>query len=210
MYDLEEQEQIDALKAWWNEYGRLVVLMAVAAVVAAAATAGWRWHKGKQSEEAAQLYATLEKAVGTKDTKTARATGAKLMEGYARTFYAPMAALTLAKVDYEAGDASAAKAQLRWAVDNAKDPDVVAAARLRLSGVLLDEKKYDEALNMLQAEHPEAFNGLFEDRRGDIYTAQGKLDEARGAYRRALEKLPAQGNYRLIVQVKLDGLGGGK
>jgi predicted negative regulator of RcsB-dependent stress response len=210
MYDLEEQEQIDALKGWWGEYGRLVILMVVAAALAAVATVGWRWYKGKQAEDAAQLYTTLEKAVGGKDSKQARETAAQLMERYGATVYGPMAALTVAKLNYEAGDTTGATTQLRWTVDNAKDPDVVATARLRLAGVLLDEKKHDEALKVLEPEHPDAFNALFEDRRGDIYTAQGKIEEARGAYRRALEKLPAQGNYRLIVQVKLDGLGGGK
>jgi predicted negative regulator of RcsB-dependent stress response len=210
MYDLEEQEQIDALKAWWKEYAGLVILVVVAAALAAAATAGWRWYKGNQAEEAAQLYTTLEKAVGGKDTKQARDTASQLMDRYGSTAYGPMAALTVAKLNYEAGDIASATTQLRWTVDRAKDEDVVATARLRLAGVLLDEKKYDEALQVLDAAHPEAFSGLFEDRKGDIFVAQGKIDEGRAAYRRALEKLPAQGNYRLIVQVKLDGLGGGK
>ena len=81
---------------------------------------------------------------------------------------------------------------------------------MRLAGVLLDQKKYDEALSMLDAKHPESFNGLFADRKGDIYTAQGKLAEARAAYKEALDKLPQQGTYRTIVQVKLDALGEAK
>jgi predicted negative regulator of RcsB-dependent stress response len=211
MYDLEEQEQIDALKAWWKEHGNLVVTVLLAACVAAAGTAGWRWYRNNQAEQASGLYAALEKAMHANDTKAVRETAAQLMDKYGSTAYGPMAALTAAKINYDAGDATSAAAQLRWVVDNARDDDVAATARLRLAGVLLDQKKYDEALSLLDAKHPESFNGLFADRKGDIYIAQGKANEARAAYKEALEKLPQQGStYRNIVQVKLDALGGAK
>ena len=76
--------------------------------------------------------------------------------------------------------------------------------------MLLDEKKYDEALKLLDAKHPDSFAGLYADLRGDALLAQGKSAEAKAAYKQALEKLPAQSSYRLLVQLKLDGLGGGK
>jgi len=74
--------------------------------------------------------------------------------------------------------------------------------------VRLDEKQYDDALRLLDQPHPESFAGLYADMRGDILVAQGKLPEAKAAYKLALEKLPAEGNYRILVQVKLDGIGG--
>jgi predicted negative regulator of RcsB-dependent stress response len=210
MYDLEEQEQIDALKAWWKAHGNLVVTVLVAACVAAAATTGWRWYRSNQAEQAAQLYAAMEKLQRANDTKGVREKAGQLMDRYGGTAYGPMAALMAAKVNYDAGDTASAAAQLKWVVDNASDEDVVATARVRLAGVLLDQKKYDEALSVLNAKHPESFNGLFADRKGDVYNAQGKTSEARAAYKEALEKLPQQGTYRAIVQVKLDGLGGAK
>ena len=179
MYDLQEQEQLDELKAWWKQYGRMVTTVVLAACVAAGATVGWQFYKRNQAEHASQLYGTLE-------------------------------ALAAAKANYEAGEATSAAAQLQWTVDHARDEDIVAAARLRLAGVLLDQKKYDEALKLLEAAHPEAFNGLFADLKGDVLVAQGKTAEARAAYQQALDKLPAEGTYRAIVQVKLDGLGADK
>jgi predicted negative regulator of RcsB-dependent stress response len=210
MYDLEEQEQIDALKAWWKEHANLVITVLLAACLAAAGTAGWRWYRSNQAEQAAQLYASLEKALRANDAKTIRETAGQLMDKYGGTAYGSMAALSVAKVNYDAGDATSAAAQLKWVVDNARDDDVAATARLRLAGVLLDQKNYDGALSLLEAKHPESFDGLFADRKGDVYTAQGKIAEARAAYKTALEKLPQQGSYRTIVQVKLDGLGGAK
>jgi predicted negative regulator of RcsB-dependent stress response len=210
MYDLEEQEQIDELKAWWKEHGRLVIVVLAAVVVAAAGTAGWQWYKRSQSEQASQLYGALEKAVRANDLKQIREVSAQLKDKYGGTAYGPMAALAAAKASYEGGDAKGAAADLQWTIDNARDEDVTAAARVRLAGVLLDEKKYAEALKLLDSAHPESFTGLFADMRGDVLVAEGKPVEARAAYKLALEKLPAEGNYRAIVQVKLDGLGGDK
>jgi predicted negative regulator of RcsB-dependent stress response len=149
----------------------------------------------------------LEKAVRANDLKQIRDVSGQLMDKFGATAYGPMAALAGAKANFDAGDAEGAAAQLRWAIEHAKDEGVTATARLRLAAVLLDEKKYDEALTLLGAGYPDAYAGLFEDRKGDIYVAQGKTGDAKAAYKAALDKLPAQGTYRQIVQVKLDGLG---
>jgi predicted negative regulator of RcsB-dependent stress response len=210
MYDLEEQEQIDELKAWWKQYGRMLIVLVVAACVGAAGTIGWQWYKRSQSEKASQLYGALEKAVRANDPKQTRELSAQLMDKFGGTAYGPMAAMAAAKASYDSGDAKSAAAQLQWTIDNARDDDLVATARLRLAGVLLDEKKYDEALKLLDAAHPDAFGGLFADLKGDTYVAQGRTAEAKAAYKQALEKLPAEGTYHSIVQVKLDALGGDK
>ncbi len=207
MYDLEEQETIDELKAWWKQHGQMVIAVVVAACVGAAGAAGWQWHKRTQAEQASQLYGTLEKAMQANDLKQIRDVSAQLMDKFGGTAYGPMAALAGAKANFDAGDAEGAAAQLRWAIEHARDEGIAATARLRLAAVLLDEKKYDDALKLLGAGYPDAYAGLFEDQKGDIYVAQGKTGEARAAYKAALEKLPPQGNYRQIVQVKLDGLG---
>jgi predicted negative regulator of RcsB-dependent stress response len=207
MYDLEEQEKIDELKAWWKQYGQMVIAVAVAACIGAGAAAGWQWYKRTQSEQASQLYGVLEKAILANDLKQIRDVSGQLMDKFGGTAYGPMAALASAKANFDAGDTAAAAVQLRWAIEHAKDEGIAATARLRLAAVLLDEKKYDDALKLLSAGHPEAYTGLFEDQKGDIYVAQGKTADARAAYKAALEKLPTQGTYRQLVQVKLDGLG---
>lgn len=208
MYDLEEQEQLDALKAWWRQNGRLLIVAAVAAIVAAGAVSGWRYYQQTQAQRASQLYATLEKAVRSNDVKQVKELAAQLIDKYGASAYGPMAALAAAKVDFEAGDLSSAAARLQWASEQAREEETRAIARLRLAAVRLDEKKYDEALKLLEQKHPESFTGMYADLRGDILVAQGKAAEAKAAYKLALEKLPQQSNYRLLVQLKLDGLGG--
>jgi predicted negative regulator of RcsB-dependent stress response len=210
MYDLEEQEQIDALKAWWRENGRLVIVALLAAALAAAAVGGWRHYKDTRAQKASQLYTALEDAVRSDDSKQVKDLAGQLIDQYGSTAYGPMAALAAAKVDFDAGDLASAAARLEWAAEHARDEETRAVARLRLAGVRLDEKRYDEALKVLEQPHPESFAGLYADLRGDVLVAQGKAAEAREAYKLALEKLPEQSSYRPVVQVKLDGLGRGR
>lgn len=208
MYDLEEQEQIDALKAWWRQQGRLVIVAVVAAIAAAGAVSGWRYYKDNQAAQASGLYATLEKAVRAKDTKQINEVATRLIDKYGSTAYGSMAALAAAKAAFEAGDLAGAGRRLEWAAEHGRDEDIRAVAQLRLAGVRLDEKKYDEALKLLEAKHPDSFAGVYADTRGDALLALGKGTEAKAAYKLALEKLPPQSSYRLLVQLKLDGLGG--
>jgi predicted negative regulator of RcsB-dependent stress response len=208
-YDLEEQEQIDALKAWWSDNGRLVILALAAAAVAAAAVSGWRWYKQHETQQASQLYSSLEKAVRSADPAQVKALSAQVMAQYPRTAFASMAALVAAKVGFDAGDLKSAASQLEWAVANAADDATKAVAQLRLAAVRLDEKQYDQALDLLGRKPPGAFDSLYADLRGDVLVAQGKLPEARAAYKQALEKLPAESSFRMLVQAKLDGIGGG-
>ncbi len=208
MYDLEEQEQIDALKAWWKQNGKLVIVAVLAAAIAAAGMTGWRYYKQQQGEKASQLYATLENAARGNDLKQVREVAGQMIDSYGSTPYAPMAALMAAKANFDAGDLASASKQLEWTAEHARDEQTRAVARLRLAAVRLDEKKYDEALQLLQQDHPEAFAGLYADLRGDVMVAQGKTAEAKAAYKAALDKLGVQSSYRPIVQTKLDALGG--
>jgi predicted negative regulator of RcsB-dependent stress response len=208
MYDLEEQEQIDALKAWWKQNARAVVVAAIAAIVAAGAVSGWRYYRQEQAQQAAEVFGSLERAARAADAKQVRELSARLMENYPSTAYGALAALVAAKASFDAGDLKSAGAQLQWAMEHARDDETEAVARLRLAGVRLDEKQYDEALRLLERKRPEAFDGLYADLRGDVLVAQGRLAEAKAAYKQALDKLPAEDGYHFIVQAKLDGIGG--
>src|SRR5690606_24120693 len=123
-----------------------------------------------------------------------------------RTVYATMAALQMARVYHAAGDHAAARAQLTWIIDGNRYPEFVPAARVRLAGVLLDEKQYDEALRVLSAEVPPSWAVAVADRRGDVLLAANRVDEARTAWRDALAKADPQHPLRSLIQLKLDAL----
>jgi predicted negative regulator of RcsB-dependent stress response len=206
-YDLEEQEQIEALKGWWKQNGKLVVLALVAAALAFGGVSGWRHYQARQVAQASQLFAELERALQAANPKQVSAVAGQLMDKYPRTGYAPMAALMAAKASFEAGDLKSAAGHLAWALEHARDEETAAVARLRLAGVRLDENQPAAALELLEQKHPGSFAGLYADLRGDALVAQGKLAEARAAYRQALEQLAPEATYRLAVQAKLDGIG---
>ena len=220
-YDLEEQEQLEELKTWWKMHGNLVTAVVTVAAVAVLAWQGWNWWQRNQSAQASGLYSGLQLAVAQKDVKRTRELAGELIDKYSSTNYAGLAALLSAKALADGGDSKSARAQLAWAVDNAKDDGVRDLARLRSAAVMLDEKANDEALKQLAAEPTPSLAPRFNELRGDILAAQGKITEAKTAYEAAVAKLDAiiksadsegraHGPYRDMLQSKLDVIGGGQ
>lgn len=206
-YDLEEQEQLDELKAWWKRHGSKVVAVLAAGVLSFAGFQGWNYYQREQATAASMKYEELSR-LSTKEIDQIRSISAELMESYAGTPYAGRAALLAAKANHAAGDVASAKAQLEWAAAKAREDAMRAIANLQLATLLLDEKQYDAALKRLEAKRDPAFDGLYADLKGDVLAAQGKTAEARAAYELALTKLDARGKYRTYTQHKLDALGG--
>ncbi|MCC7081560.1 MAG: tetratricopeptide repeat protein [Burkholderiales bacterium] len=206
-YDLEEQEQLSTLQAWWKLWGVPLLLGIALLLGAIAAYQGWTWHKRNQAAKASDLYAAMQKAEHEGDPKQAREAAAALVERFPSVGYAPLAQLLSARLSFDAGDLAGATNSLQWVVEHARDEDMRAIARYRLASVLLDEKKYDEALKLLDAKPEHAMANLFADLRGDIYFAKGAEAEARAAYQSALEKTELGSPYRNLIQIKIDALG---
>lgn len=206
VYDLEEQEQIDELKAWWGRYGNAITVGLVLALLVVAGVQGWRWWAAKRAEDASVLYAAVSDAVRTKDVAKGKDAAAQLTDRYAGTGYAPRGALLLGKLLYDNGDRAGAKAQYAWVVEHATEEELQAIARYRLAQVQIDEKQPDAALATLEGKHPDTFDGLYADLRGDALVAAGRPADARGAYEAALAKLDPKSTYRNYVQVKRDAI----
>jgi predicted negative regulator of RcsB-dependent stress response len=207
-YDIEEQESLSALKGWLEENANTLIVVIVVAVLAVAGSWGWRWYVQKEASAAAVLFDEYTQAVDGKDESKARDTAAALMRDHASSAFAAFAALAQARVNVGKGDTTAAKAQLHFVIDRSGSAELVTLARVRLAGVLLDEKAYDEGLAVLAPEAPAALAAEVSDRRGDLLLAQGKPAEARAAYAKALEEAGAQNPLRSLIQTKLDALPG--
>ena len=207
-YDHQEQEQIATLKAWWDKYGNLVTWLVTAVLVAYASWTGWNYWQRSQSAKAAVLYEELVKAVESNDAAKRARASADLKDKFNGTAYAQMGALVAARAAFDAADLKAAKAELLWVAENGKNDEFKAIARIRLAGVLLDEKAYDEGLKTLSGDFPDQFAALVADRRGDLYVGSNKLDDARAAYQMALDKTEVKNPARSLIQLKLDAVGG--
>jgi predicted negative regulator of RcsB-dependent stress response len=207
-YDLEQQEQMATMKAWWDRWGNLVAGGVTVVMLAVAGWFGWQYWQRTQAVAAATLYEEFVRQSAAKDTR-ARELAGRLIEKFGRTVYAPLAALTSAKALAEAGDPAGAKVQLRWVVERSGRAELVDLARVRLAGVLLDEKSFDEALQVLEAAPSAAGLTSVQDRRADVLAAQGKFDEARAAYQGALAAAGERHPLRGLIQQKLDALPAG-
>ena len=205
-YDLEEQEKIDGLKSWWEAYGTLVMVVIATFIASMAGVKMWNYYQQQQIDQAAELYSSLLQIEAGGDTRKISDAAQLVMTGFPGSGYASRAALISARASFEGGDVQNAKSRLQWTLDNTKEDELKDLVRLRLAGLLLDERKYDDALRLLDTKHGESFGGLYGDLKGDVLTAAGKVTEARAAYQMALDKMGKKGTYHNIVQMKLDAL----
>ena len=207
--DLEEQEQLAELKAWWKQHGNRLAAMILAVAVGFAGWVAFRSYSQSQSLQASVLYDTVAKAAQANDAKALRDASGALAENYAGTAYASMGALLSARYYFDREDLKSAKAQLQWVIERGSSDDFKSLARLRLAAVLLDEKAYDEALKQLEAAPAAAYEAQYAALRGDILLAKNQAADARAAYKLALEKADKKnGPFQESVRMRLEALGG--
>jgi predicted negative regulator of RcsB-dependent stress response len=202
-YDFEEQERLAELKAWWEDNRWFVLAGIAAAVLAFVGYRGWLYWTAAQADDAAAMFAAAQKAPRDQQLASFDALVAK----HPRTYFASESQLIAAKARFDAGEYADARRRLEWVMDRGID-EHRGIARVRLAAVLLEEKKYAEALQVLDANKDPAFAPLAADLRGDIMLAQGRLDEARAAYKAAAEKAAPSTPVKQIAETKLNALGG--
>ena len=213
--DLEEQEQLDQLKAFWQKYRNLITGVVTAALFAYAAYSGYQWWRNSQALEASKLYETMVGAIARGDKDQTLRAADDLQKDYARTPYAPMSSLIAARIAADAGDHAKALDYLRWAAKNASNDGYLALAKLRLVSQLIEqgsEKDFAEADQILKDKPVAGFEALWLERRGDWYLAQKKNAEAKASYQDAWKALDQAKEFpeeaRRLLKVKLDAVGG--
>jgi predicted negative regulator of RcsB-dependent stress response len=204
--DLQEQEQLDAIKAFWNQYGNLITWTLVLVLGAYAGWNGWNYWQREQAVQAGAMFDELDRSVQAGDVDRSGRIFNDLKDRYGRTAQAAQAGLLTAKLQFDKGQTDAARASLDWVVEKGGDDALRSVARLRLAAILIDTKQYDEALKQLDNPAP-GFEALMADRRGDVLLAQGKKAEAQAAFEAAFAGMEAQLDYRRLVEAKLTALG---
>jgi predicted negative regulator of RcsB-dependent stress response len=204
--DLQEQEQLESLKAFWKQYGNLITWTLILALGAFSAWNGWIWYQRDQGFKAGAMFEELDRAVDEGAPERAARVFADLRERFPRTAWTQHGGLAAARVQFDAGDAEGAQASLRWVAENGAEPELATIARLRLAGLLIDAGQHDEALQWLSTGIAPAFEALAADRRGDALMAQDKLEEARSAYQQAHAAMSDTLDYRRVVEAKLTAL----
>jgi predicted negative regulator of RcsB-dependent stress response len=205
--DLEQQEQLDELKHFWKQYGDFITWGLIIVLGAFAAWNGYHYWQRSQAAQASVMYDEVERSVQSGDVAKIDRSLADMKERFGGTTYAQQAGLLAARAYYDKGNVDASRAALTWVAEKSSDESYQAIARLRLAGLLLEKKAYDEALQQASGTFPKAFTALAADRRGDIFVAQGKKAEAKVEYEKAYKELDERAEYRRLVEVKLNALG---
>jgi predicted negative regulator of RcsB-dependent stress response len=205
--DLQEQEQLDALKAFWKQYGNLITWLLIVLLGAYAGWNGWQYWQRDQGIKAGAMFDELDRSVQAGDAERSARVFKDLQDRYGRTIYAAQAGLLTARVQFDKGQADAARATLTWVAEKGADDGLKTVARLRLAGLLLDAKQPDEALKQLDAATAPGFEALVADRRGDALLAKGQKDPARAAYELAFKGMDGRQDYRRLVEAKLTAMG---
>ncbi len=208
--NLEEQDQLDALKHFWSRFGNAISAVLLLVVLALAGWNGYRYWQARQAAQASAMFDEVERAAGASDLVLAQRAFDDMKQRYASTSYAPQAGLLVAKLAIDSGkdDAAAtATAALKWVADNASDDGYRAVAALRLAALMVEVQQYEQAQKVLESVRADAFVGLAQDRLGDIYVLQNKPAEAKAAYLQAFSAMDADSEYRRLIKIKLNALG---
>ena len=204
--DLEEQEQVDELKALWKKYGAYITRGVIAFFVLYALFQGWGYYQTRQSSGASELYQSIV-VLDEKNTKDILQKSQKLIDDYSGTPYAGRAAILFAKASYLEGNKDKAKEKLEWASSHAKESATESIALIQLGQILVEEKKYEDALKRVNDVDNEGYLGLANDLKGDALNAMGKKEEAKKAYQEALKQFGPKDPYAKFTQEKLESLG---
>ncbi len=205
--DLQEQEQLDQLKHFWSQYGNLITGLLIVILLATAAWNGYQYWQRKQASQAAAMFDEVERMVQGGDVAKAERAFNDMKDRFAGALHTQQAGMLVAKMAFEQGKPEVSQTTLQWVAEHSKDEAYVAIARLRWASLLIEAQSYDQALKVLDGIKAKAFLGLAADRRGDVFIAQGRPQDAKEHFLKAYQQMDENFEYRRLVQYKLNALG---
>ena len=200
LYDSEEQ-QVEALKEWWKENGKAVLL---GVVIGLGGIFGWRYYQNthiEKQEVSSQNYNQVMAALNQQGVD-AESDVQSFINAHNQSEYAIFAAMNLAKAQAQKGQLEEALAQLTWAKSNTKDKALKSILHYRSARLLSAQQQWDNALAELNQVDDKAWSGRVSELKGDILLSKG--DEA-GAYN-AYTQAQQSGDASQILAMKLDDL----
>ncbi len=209
-----EEEQVEALKKWWQENGKSVLIGIGLALALIYGWKAWQGHQRQVSETVSTIYFDLVDAVQVAQENSEQANQAtinhlvdKLKAEHADSIYALYASLLAAKQAVAKNDLDAAEKQLQWVVDRSEAASSLhIIARLRLARVIYAQGNTEQALALTESIQAGAYTAVYQEFLGDLYLNQGRIEEARSAYRSALAETEKVGTNNPLLTIKLNDL----
>ncbi|GAB57759.1 YfgM family protein [Rheinheimera nanhaiensis] len=198
-----EEQQVEAIKRFWQEYGKAIL---GGAVLGLAALYGFRFYQADQREAAEAASSKFSQLVEQRDASASEdwlAQAQGFIDGSKADNYAVLAALLAAKDAVALQQFDKAAAQLNWVLANTKQPELLAVTQLRLARLQREQGQLDAALATLAKPVPESFAAMQAELKGDVLVQAERLAEAKTAYQQALS---SAGQNTQLLQIKLDEL----
>ena len=202
-----EEQQIEAIKKWFKKYGNMLswVIIIIAFVISSAIY--WRHHQQVISDAASDQYLALLEGLEKNDKDTINAKAQTLLKDYASSPYAVLASFVLAKEAVTENNLVDAQKHLQWIIDNSKQANFQAIARVRLVQLLIAQNKLDEALTFYTDKNMGPYLTLLAELKGDIQLKQKNIDAAKKSYELALSAAPEEGMHGPLLKMKMQELG---
>lgn len=205
-----QDEQIAELKAWWEDYGRSVLVGVFVAVVGTGGWTFWQSYTTQQAEQASAIYDKMlddyqsleqvlyrpqnEKQAKNKKSERVVKLAAfqesvnSLKKEYGRTEYAQYARLLNAKYYIIENDYKAAEKELQDVLDHRPNENIELLTKLRLARVMVENNELDDALKIAEANiNGKGYESAFLELSGDIYFYKDEKEKALNAYTKARE-----------------------
>lgn len=205
-----ENEQLEALKKWWEQNAKWII---GGLVIAALIVGGWRiygYWQSKRAAEAAGLYAAVVQAEGKNDTAAVASSAKKLIKAYPATAYGALGGLALAKAQFAQQHLDDAVRSLQGVVAHSPDKGLAMIARLRIARIQLEQGKAREALDTLKHQGQGAFSATVQGLRGEAFEQLGRTQDARTAYQAGLKATKATSGLHQLLSLRLANLPSGK
>lgn len=203
-----EEQQIQAIKKWFQNNGRSLIWTLAIGVAIVLGIKYWMHHNVVVSQRASDAYNLMLLSIKSGDKDTLSNKGQQLLKQYPKTPYAALAALALAKQSLELEAFEEAQAHFQWVIDHSKDEDFKIIAQVRLARILFYQNKTEQALKNLQELESNGYKTLVQEIKGDMLLSQKEYDQAKVAYEAAVEELPQNVPSRPLLNMKLQDLGG--
>lgn len=207
-FDGNEDEQLEALKKWWNDNGTAVIVGVSLGILVIGGWRFWQSYTQGQAELASAVYENMMQQAEQKDSKAFPGLAQELLQKHPGSVYAVFASLMQARRALEQNRIDAAETHLQWVIDNAGLPELVSLATWRKARLVFAGGDADGALALLDKAPPDkAFASAYAELRGDIARHRGEREQAKKYYDEALSALSKGNQRRNVLQQKQDNLG---
>lgn len=216
VYDTDE-EQIEAIKGWWDANGTSVIVGIILVLAVLFGSRYWQSSQQANAELASEIYtqladsvqANIDLEIDDEDLNAALNLHDELKANFSNSIYSRYSALIMARLYVQRAELGDAALELQWILDNSSlgflksiDDELALTARSRLARVVLAQGDAEGALLLLSEVEPGTFAGTFAEIEGDAYVELGRTDEAIEAYQNALNA----GTNAEVVELKLNDI----